>query len=47
MLQALIQLIELLKKDFIELKAKIDKLNSNKLVNVPTSLNNLETKVDN
>ena len=34
------------KKDFIALKAKVDKLDINKLVNVPTSLNNLKTKVD-
>ena len=34
------------KKDFIDLKAEIDKLDINKLVNVTTSLNNLETKVD-
>ena len=34
------------KKDFIALKAEIDKLDINKFVNVPTSLNNLETKVD-
>ena len=34
------------KKDFIALKAKIDKLDINKLVNVPTSLYNLDTKVD-
>ena len=34
------------KKDFIALKAKVDKLGINKLVNVPTSLNNLKTKVD-
>ena len=33
------------KKDFIPLKAEVDKLNINKLVNVPTSLNNLKTKV--
>ena len=33
------------KKDFIVLKSEVDKLNINKLVNVPTSLNNLETKV--
>ena len=33
------------KKDFIALKAKVDKLGINKLVNVPTSLNNLKTKV--
>ena len=29
------------------LKAKVDKLNFNKWVNVPTSLNNLKRKVDN
>ena len=34
------------KKYFIALKAEVDKLDINKLVNVPTSLNNLETKVD-
>ena len=34
------------KKDFIALKAQVDKLNIAKLVNVPTSLNNLKTKVD-
>ena len=34
------------KKDFIVLKAEIDKLGINKFVNVPTSLNNLRTKVD-
>ena len=34
------------KKDFIALKAEVDKLNINKLVNVPTSLNNLKTKLD-
>ena len=34
------------KKDFIALKAEVDKLDINKLVNVPTSLNNLKTKVD-
>ena len=28
------------------MKAEVDKLELNKLVNVPTSLNNLETKVD-
>ena len=35
------------KKDFIALKAKFDKLDSNKLTNVPTSLNNLKAKKDN
>ena len=34
------------KSDFIALKAEIDKLEINKLVNVPTNLNNLKAKVD-
>ena len=34
------------KKDFIDLKAEIDKLGINKLINVPTSLNNSKTSVD-
>ena len=42
----LIHLIQLLKKDFIALKAETDKLDIDKLVNVPTSLNDLKTKVD-
>ena len=33
------------KKDFIALKAEVDKLGINKLVNVSTSLNNLKAKV--
>ena len=33
-------------KDFITLKAKVDKQDINKLVNVPASLSNLKTKVD-
>ena len=33
-------------KDFIALKSKYDKLGINKPTNVPTSLNNLKTKVD-
>ena len=33
-------------KDFIALKAEVDKLDIAKLVNVSTSLNNLKTKVD-
>ena len=33
-------------KDFISSKAEVVKLGINKLVNVPTSLNNLKTKVD-
>ena len=45
MLQALIHLIKLIKKDFIALKVEIDKLDIDKLTNVPTSLNDLETKV--
>ena len=34
------------KKDFIALNAEVDKLDINKLINVPTSLNNLKAKVD-
>ena len=34
------------KKYFIALKDEVDKLHINKLTNVPTSLNNLKTKVD-
>ena len=34
------------KKDFIALKAEVDKLDINRLTNVPTSLNNLKRKVD-
>ena len=34
------------KKDFSALKAEVDKLDIKKLVNVPTSLNNLKIKVD-
>ena len=34
-------------KYFIELKAEVKKLDINKLTNVPTSLNNLKTEVDN
>ena len=33
------------KKDFIALKADVNKQNFNKLVNVPTDLNNLKTSV--
>ena len=33
------------KKDFIAFKAGTDKLDTNKLTNIPTSLNNLKTKV--
>ena len=34
------------KKDFIASKTELDKLEINKLVNVPTSLNNFKRKVD-
>ena len=34
------------KKAFIALKAEVEKLDFNKFVNVPTSLNDLKTKVD-
>ena len=34
------------KKDFVALKAKVDKLNIDKLTNVPTSSYSLKTKVD-
>ena len=33
------------KKDFVPLKAEVNKLDINKLVNVSASLNNLKTKV--
>ena len=45
MLQVLIHLIWLLKKILL-FKAEFDKLDINKLVNLPTSLNNLKTKAD-
>ena len=35
------------KSNFIALKAEVGKLDINELVNVPTSLNNLKTKIDN
>ena len=34
------------KKDFIALKAEVEKLDVNKLTNIRTSLNNLKTTVD-
>ena len=34
------------KGDFVVSKAEVEKLDINKLVNVPTGLNNLKTKVD-
>ena len=43
--QLLIYLIQFLKRFFV-LKAEVDKLDINKLLNVPTNLNNLKTKVD-
>ena len=43
MSQALIHLIQLLKKCFFALKAEVDKLGINKLVNIPISHNNLKT----
>ena len=43
--QLLIHLIQFLKRFFV-LKAEVDKLDINKLLNVPTNLNNLKTKVD-
>ena len=36
---------DLLLKKFIALKAEVDKLDINKLINASTSLNNLKTKV--
>ena len=44
--QALIHLIQLLKKDFIVLKAEVGKLDIDEVTNLPTSLNSLKTKVD-
>ena len=46
MLQASIHLIQPLRKDFIALKGKVEKLVIDKLTNAPTSLNNLKTKVE-
>ena len=37
---------QLAKVDFIALKAEVDKLDINKQVNVPTSLNNSKTNVE-
>ena len=34
------------KRDFIALKAEVGKLDINKLVNLPSGLNNFNTKVD-
>ena len=46
-LQVLVHLVQLLKKDFIALKAEFGKSDNNKLANVHNSLNNLKTKVNN
>ena len=45
-IQVMVHLIQLIKR-FIALKAKVEKLDINKLINVATSLDNLKTKVDN
>ena len=45
MQQGLIHLIQLLKK-FIDLKAKVDEIDIDKLANFPTGLNDLKTTVD-
>ena len=37
---------DLAAKNFIALKVEVDKLDINKHTNIPTSLNNLKTKVD-
>ena len=42
-----VETFDLAIKDFVALKAEVDKLDTNKLVNVPTSLDNLKTKKDN
>ena len=34
------------KRDFVALKALVNKIGSNKLINVPCGVNNLKTKVD-
>ena len=46
MVQVFIHLIQLLKKDFIALKVKFDKLDIDKLINVSSGLSNLKFKVD-
>ena len=43
MLHVLIHLIYALKKYFIAFKVEVDKLDIDKLANIPTSLNNLKT----
>ena len=46
MRQGLIHLNQLLKKDFITLKGEVEKLDIKKVTNVPTSLNNSKTIVN-
>ena len=46
MLQALMLQIQLVENILLLLKAKVGKLDINKLTNVSTSLNSLKTKVD-
>ena len=41
-----VETFDLAVKDFVALKAEVDKLDINKLVNVPTSLNNFKKNVD-
>ena len=47
MLQVLAHLIKLIKNSFVALKAQVDKLNIDKLVNASTGLNDLKIKVEN
>ena len=44
--ELMLQVLVAAKRDYIALKAEVDKLDINKMVNVPTVLNNLKTKVD-
>ena len=46
MIQVLIHLIQLLKRCFLLFKTELDKVNIDKLLNDPSCLNNLKTKVD-
>ena len=47
MLQALINLTQLLKKFLLPFPGEVDKIDINKLTNVPKSVNDLKTKVNN
>ena len=38
--------IQLLKKDFIDLKAEVEKADIDELIKVPSGLSNLKTKID-